>query len=81
MLFRSPKTRREGNGKFLTVKGAAENNLKDIDVKIPLGKLVCVTGVSGSGKSSLVNEIIHKKLASALNHARMRPGIALSTSR
>ncbi len=64
----------DGNGKFLRVFGAAENNLKNIDVEIPLGTFICVTGVSGSGKSSLVNEIIYKKLASALNHARMRPG-------
>ncbi len=69
-----PAERRTGNGKFLRVFGAAENNLKNIDVEIPLGTFTCVTGVSGSGKSSLVNEIIHKKLASALNHARMRPG-------
>ncbi len=69
-----PEERRPGNGKFLRVLGAAENNLKNVDVEIPLGTFTCVTGVSGSGKSSLVNEIIHKKLASALNHARMRPG-------
>ena len=69
-----PAERRTGNGNFLRVYGAAENNLKNIDVEIPLGTFTCVTGVSGSGKSSLVNEIIHKKLASALNHARMRPG-------
>ena len=69
-----PAESRTGNGNFLRVYGAAENNLKNIDVEIPLGTFTCVTGVSGSGKSSLVNEIIHKKLASALNHARMRPG-------
>ena len=69
-----PAERRTGNGNFLRVYGAAENNLKNIDVEIPLGTFTCVTGVSGSGKSSLVNEIIHKKLASALNHARMRHG-------
>ena len=69
-----PAERRTGNGNFLRVYGAAENNLKNIDVEIPLGTFTCVTGVSGSGKSSLVNEIIHRKLASALNHARMRPG-------
>ena len=69
-----PAERLTGNGNFLRVYGAAENNLKNIDVEIPLGTFTCVTGVSGSGKSSLVNEIIHKKLASALNHARMRPG-------
>ena len=62
-----PKKRRKGNGKFLTVHGAAEHNLKNIDVTLPLGELICVTGVSGSGKSSLVNEIIHKYLAANLN--------------
>ena len=55
-----PKERREGNGKFITIKGAAQNNLKNIDVDIPLGKFTCVTGVSGSGKSSLINEILYK---------------------
>lgn len=69
-----PETRREGNGKFLIVRGAEQNNLKNIDVKIPLGKLVCVTGVSGSGKSSLVNEIIYKKLVTELNGAKKFPG-------
>ena len=69
-----PSARRAGNGKYLTVKGATENNLKDIDVSIPLGILVCVTGVSGSGKSSLVGEIINKTLLGKLNHARTRPG-------
>ena len=67
-----PKSRRPGNGKFLTVRGAAANNLKKIDVSIPLGKFVCVTGVSGSGKSSLVNEIIKKRLLHDLNRARVR---------
>ena len=57
-----PKTRRKGNGKFIEILGAKEHNLKDVDVKIPLGKLVCVTGVSGSGKSSLVNEILYKSV-------------------
>ena len=65
-----PKKRREGNGKFLTVRSAEENNLKNIDVEIPLGEFVCVTGVSGSGKSSLVNGIIHKYLANKLNRAK-----------
>ena len=69
-----PKQRRSGNGKFLTVKGATEHNLRDIDVQIPLGELVCVTGVSGSGKSSLVNEIIYKHLAAKLNRAKTRSG-------
>ncbi len=69
-----PKKRREGNGKFLTVKGASEHNLKNVDVEIPLGKFICVTGVSGSGKSSLVNEIIHKHLANKLNRAKTVAG-------
>jgi len=69
-----PSARRAGNGKFLTVSGAAENNLKDVDVSIPLGTLTCVTGVSGSGKSSLVNEVLNKTLLGKLNHARTRPG-------
>ena len=69
-----PSARRAGNGKFLTVSGAAENNLKEIDVSIPLGTLTCVTGVSGSGKSSLVNEVLNKTLLGRLNHARTRPG-------
>jgi len=69
-----PSARRSGNGQFLTVTGAAENNLKDVDVSIPLGTLTCVTGVSGSGKSSLVNEVLNKTLLGKLNHARTRPG-------
>ena len=69
-----PSTRRPGNGKFLTVRGATENNLKNIDVSIPLGTFTCVTGVSGSGKSSLVGEVLNKTLLSRLNHARVRPG-------
>ncbi len=69
-----PAQRRTGNGKLLTVRGAAENNLRHIDVSVPLGTFTCVTGVSGSGKSSLVNEILYKKLAAALNRARVRPG-------
>ena len=68
-----PAKRRKPTG-FLEVKGAAENNLKNIDVKFPLGVFTCVTGVSGSGKSSLVNEILHKKLAKVLNRARTIPG-------
>ena len=69
-----PEVRRPGNGKFLEIIGAAENNLKDINVKIPLGKFVCITGVSGSGKSSLTNEIIYKHLAASLNGAKTHPG-------
>ena len=64
-----PKERRKPTGR-LVIKGAAENNLKNIDVEIPLGVVTCVTGVSGSGKSSLINEILYKKLARELNHAR-----------
>lgn len=69
-----PEKRRSGNGKYLVVKGAREHNLKNIDVRIPLGELICVTGVSGSGKSSLVNEIIYKHLASKLNRAKTKAG-------
>ena len=69
-----PEKRRKGNGKFLEIKGARQNNLKNIDVKIPLGELVVVTGVSGSGKSSLINEILYKKLATELNNAKKFAG-------
>ena len=69
-----PKERRKGNGGQLVIKGAAENNLKNITVKIPLGQFVCVTGVSGSGKSSLVNDIVYKVLANRLNRAKTIPG-------
>ena len=69
-----PKSRRKGNGTFLEIKGAAENNLKDVNVKVPLGTFTCVTGVSGSGKSSLVNEILYKYLARELNRARTKNG-------
>ncbi|MBQ3215165.1 MAG: excinuclease ABC subunit UvrA, partial [Oscillospiraceae bacterium] len=69
-----PSARRSGNGKCLAIRGAAENNLKEIDVSIPLGTLTCVTGVSGSGKSSLVGEVLNKTLLGRLNHARTRPG-------
>lgn len=69
-----PQVRRPGNGKKLEIYGCRENNLRNIDVQIPLGTFTCVTGVSGSGKSSLVNEIIYKKLASKLNRAKIRPG-------
>lgn len=69
-----PKERRNGNGNHVLVKGARQNNLKDINVKIPLGKLICITGVSGSGKSSLMNEVLYKSLARQLNNARMISG-------
>lgn len=69
-----PEKRREGNGKFLEITGAKQNNLKNINVKIPLGKFVCVTGVSGSGKSSLVNEILFKELSNKLNRSRKVSG-------
>ena len=69
-----PTSRRAGNGNVLAVRGATENNLKNIDVQIPLGTLTCVTGVSGSGKSSLVNQVLNRTLLGKLNHARTRPG-------
>ncbi len=69
-----PKTRREGNGNFLEIKGMKQNNLKNVTAKIPLGTLTCITGVSGSGKSSFVNEILYKSLANELNHAKQHPG-------
>lgn len=69
-----PQKRRKGNGLKLEIKGAAQNNLKNIDVKLPLGELVCITGVSGSGKSSLINEILYKVLARDLNRAKTTPG-------
>lgn len=69
-----PAERRKGSGKFITVKGASENNLKNIDVSFPLGTFICVTGVSGSGKSSLVNHVLYKYLAKNLNRAKTRPG-------
>ena len=69
-----PNERRKGNGNFLSILGAKENNLKNIDIKIPLGTFTCITGVSGSGKSSLVNEIIYKELAGKLNRAKVRAG-------
>lgn len=69
-----PQKRRKGNGKKLKILGATQNNLKNIDVEIPLGKFICVTGVSGSGKSSLINEILYKSLAAQLNGAKKKPG-------
>ena len=69
-----PKTRRKGNKKFLKIKGASEHNLKNIDVDIPLGTFTCVTGVSGSGKSSLINEILCKAVSQNLYHSREKPG-------
>ena len=69
-----PEARRKGNGKFLEIRGASQNNLQNVNVKIPLGEFVCVTGVSGSGKSSLINEILYKKLAAELNRAHTHPG-------
>ena len=69
-----PAERRKGNGKAVSIKGASENNLKNIDVDFPLGKFICVTGVSGSGKSSLVNEILNKSLSAKLNRARKKAG-------
>ncbi len=69
-----PETRRPGNGKFLEIVGASQNNLRNVDVKLPLGELVCITGVSGSGKSSLINEILYKKLAAELNRAHTFAG-------
>ena len=69
-----PKKRRKGNGLYLQVKGAKENNLKNIDVKFPLGKFICVTGVSGSGKSSLVNQIVYKVIKNKLYKSKEKPG-------
>ncbi len=69
-----PASRRPGNGQILAIRGARENNLKNVDVEIPLGTMTCVTGVSGSGKSSLVNDVLNLTLLGKLNHARTRPG-------
>jgi len=70
----TPETRRSGNGGSLIVKGARENNLKNVNVDVPLGKLVCITGVSGSGKSTLANEILYKRLSQTINRSRDIPG-------
>ncbi len=70
-----PKSRRKLTGKYIEIKGAKENNLKNINVKIPLGSFVCITGVSGSGKSSLINEILYKKLASTIYSSKDKPGL------
>lgn len=70
-----PRQRRSGNGKSVMIRGARENNLKNIDVRIPMGNFVCVTGVSGSGKSTLINEVLFKKLAQRLYRAKDRPGL------
>ncbi|MBG7609634.1 MAG: excinuclease ABC subunit UvrA [Anaerolineae bacterium] len=69
-----PETRRNGNGEVITILGASEHNLKNIDVKVPLGRLVCITGVSGSGKSTLMVDVLHKALARKLHRARSKPG-------
>jgi len=74
MTIPVPDVRRRGNGATLTVRGAKENNLKNLTIPIPLGVMTCVTGVSGSGKSSLVNEVVYKSLAAELNGAKTRPG-------
>lgn len=73
-IIKVPAERRTGNGLFITINGARENNLKNVNVDIPLGKLVCVTGVSGSGKSSLINEILYKGLAQKINKSKEKPG-------
>ena len=69
-----PQERRKGDGRLIQIKGAKENNLKNVNVSFPLGTFVAVTGVSGSGKSTLVNEILHKSLAQKLHRAKARPG-------
>ncbi len=74
LKIEAPKKRRKGNGKKIKILGASENNLKNINVDIPLGTLVCVTGVSGSGKSSLINEILYKQLSSKINGSKAKPG-------
>lgn len=74
LKIETPKKRRKGNGKKIKILGASENNLKNINVDIPLGMLICVTGVSGSGKSSLINEILYKQLSSKINGSKTKPG-------
>ncbi len=71
-----PAARRSGNGQSLKIAGASENNLKGIDVTIPLGQFICVTGVSGSGKSSLINEVLYKNIAAFMHHSKERPGLS-----
>ena len=73
--IQTPSVRRKGTGKYITVKGAAQNNLKNIDVKFPLGKFICVTGVSGSGKSSLVGEILYKAVSAEMYGSKEKPGL------
>ena len=74
LVIETPKTRRKPNGKWIEIIGAEENNLKNIDVKIPLGLFTCITGVSGSGKSSMTNEILYKAIAQKVNKAKIKPG-------
>jgi excinuclease ABC subunit A len=73
-----PEKRRSGNGKSITIKGARQNNLRNIDVRIPLGMLVCITGVSGSGKSSLIDETLHRKLSQILTRQKTGPASAIA---
>ena len=74
LVIETPKTRRQPNGKWIEIIGAEENNLKKIDVKIPVGLFTCITGVSGSGKSSMTNEILYKAIAQKVNRAKIKPG-------
>ncbi len=75
-----PETRRKGSGKFIRIKGAKQNNLDNVNVSIPLGVMTCVTGVSGSGKSSLINEVLYKNLAVKINRSKVRPGACRSVT-
>ncbi len=75
-----PTKRRKGNGNFINIKGARQNNLQSVDVDIPLGMMTCVTGVSGSGKSSLINEVLYKNLAAKINRSKEKPGLCDSIS-